>query len=198
MMTNTRRRLLLMKISFVALLVLLAGGCLLPAALTPDSPEPTYTPPEKLYLRRPTLTAYETTVLGGSTALPDFQQNPTLTPPTAAPPAGGLPDLVVYYYVVSYQACPWDGPGTILLNIQNRGSADAEPFNVTINSQPARVAGIPAGEALDAQVPFEAGPVSMIRAEIDPEGLIAESDRDNNTFYILFTPPPPCHTAPAS
>lgn len=167
---TTRRRLLSIIMTSAVLFVLLAAGCLLPAALAPDGPSPTYTPPEKLYQRRPTLTAYKTT----------------------APRPADLADLVAKYHVVSYHACPWNEPGTISLKIHNRGDTDAGPFNVLINDQLTRIEGIPAGETADALVPFKSGPVSEIWAEIDPEGMVAETDKDNNTFYILFTPPPPC------
>jgi hypothetical protein len=186
---NTRRRFPLL---VAALLATLAGDCLLPAAFAPDGPRPTYTPYGKLFLRRPTITPSKTITPGRPTAPSDAQHNATRTPLAAAPSTAELADLVVYYHVVAYHACPWDGPGMISLNIQNRGRADAGPFNVTINDQPARVEGIPAGEADNAVIPFEAGPVGMIRAVIDPDEAIAESDRDNNEFYILFTPPPPC------
>ena len=188
---NTRRRLPLLIAVLVALAVL-AAGCLLPAANAPDGPNPTFTPYGKLYLRQPTFTPYKTAVPGRPTEPLNAHGSPEITPLNPAPSTAELADLVVNYHVVAYNACPWDGPGTISLNIQNRGGADAGPFNVTINDQPARVEGIPAGGAVNAEIPFEAGPVGMIRAEIDPKGMVAESDRDNNEFYILFTPPPPC------
>lgn len=109
-------------------------------------------------------------------------------------PAGALPDLLIRYYRVDYDDCPWGGPGTITAHLKNNGLADAGPFEVEINGAIANVAGLPAGQEGDAITQFPAGPIGGVNITADPTNQIAESDETNNSYNIVFTPPPPCIT----
>ena len=71
----------------------------------------------------------------GETAVP----TPTSIPPTETPTipatlATQLPDLEIGSYTVTYEDCPWGGPGTVAVSIDNFGVGDAGPFEVTINN----------------------------------------------------------------
>ncbi|MCA9992261.1 MAG: hypothetical protein KDE29_14830 [Anaerolineales bacterium] len=118
----------------------------------------------------------------------------------ATPIPGGTPDLTIAYYVVNYTGdCPWGGPGEITIVVNNVGNGPAGAFDVTINGSVARVPGIPAGGTANATVTFDSGPVGSINALADSGNEVAESNENNNSYMIVFTPPPPCDTpAPES
>lgn len=123
---------------------------------------------------------------------------PEQTPsPSVQPPDGAmLPDLVAGYYRVEYDDCPWGGPGTITIHIDNQGNAGASPFNVLIeDTETVLISGLAAGEQTDAGIKFDSGPVGYVAFAVDPENQVAESDETNNDYKIIFTPPPPCTTA---
>jgi hypothetical protein len=105
-----------------------------------------------------------------------------------------LPDLVFEYYSVRYnpEFCPWGGPGKITANIKNIGLSDAGSFVVTINQKLALIEGISAGSDVDATIEFTDGPVGSVEVEIDSTNQISEIDEENNSFMIVFTPPPQC------
>jgi subtilase family serine protease len=115
---------------------------------------------------------------------------------TGTPGSGNLPDLAFAYYVVTYTGeCPWGGPGEVTMVVDNLGTADAGPFDVVINGETTRVTeGIPAGGQAEATITFKSGPVGGVDAEADPANEVMESNETNNTYMILFTPPPPCAT----
>jgi hypothetical protein len=125
---------------------------------------------------------------------PSVAVTPSLEGLSLTPSEGSLADLAYYYYSIEYDACPWDGPGSITVRVNNIGTGDAGPFDVTINGQKAHVYGIPAGESADAVVRFDSGPIGGVEIEIDPGNQVMESDKENNRFFIVFTPPPPCLT----
>jgi hypothetical protein len=134
---------------------------------------------------RPTI---DETITPSKTVTP-FSQNVSQTPDE-----GNLPDLAYYYYSILYDDCPWGGPGSITVRVNNLGSADAGGFDVVINGLITHVDGIPAGESADAVVHFDSGPIGHVEIQIDPHNLIPENDKENNLFAIVFTPPPPCLT----
>lgn len=109
-------------------------------------------------------------------------------------PAGALPDLLVLYYGVNYDDCPWGGSGSISARIKNNGLADSPPFEVEINDSLTTVNGLPAGQQSSAIVQFPAGPIGGVDITIDPANQVSESDENNNNYNIVFTPPPPCTT----
>ncbi len=124
---------------------------------------------------------------------------PTFIPPTEtstipATLATQLPDLEISGYGVVYDDCPWGGPGSVSVNLDNFGVGDAGPFAVTINDGTTNVAGLDSLEETTASVRFESGPVGSINAEVDSAQQIPEVDETNNTYTIMFTPPPPCAT----
>jgi hypothetical protein len=114
--------------------------------------------------------------------------------PASTPDASERPDLAFLWYTVSYDDCPWGGPGSITAHIQNAGGGEAGAFHVIINQQETQVSGIPAGGEADARVRFAAGPMGRVSVELDTLNEVAESDETNNSFQIVFTPPPPCAT----
>jgi hypothetical protein len=128
------------------------------------------------------------------TRTPSAAITPSLEEFTLTPSEGPLPDLAYFYYSIVYDACPWGGPGSITVRVNNSGAGDAGSFDVTINGQKAHVNGIPAGGNADALVRFDSGPIGSVEIEIDPGNQVMESDKENNLFFIVFTPPPPCLT----
>jgi hypothetical protein len=124
---------------------------------------------------------------------------PTSVPPTETPTipptlATQLPDLEIGSYRVTYDDCPWGGPGTVAVSIDNFGVGDAGPFEVTINNDTTNLDGLGSLEEVEAAVSFESGPVGQINAEVDSAQQVVEVDETNNTYMIVFTPPPPCAT----
>ncbi|MEZ4594131.1 MAG: CARDB domain-containing protein [Chloroflexota bacterium] len=119
---------------------------------------------------------------------------PTPAPPTETPTAAPLPDLTIGYYTVNYDDCPWGGPGTMSVNVANVGAGDAGAFEVTINNGTTNVDGLGSLGETTASVPFAAGPVGGINAEVDSSQQVVEVDETNNSYNIVFTPPPPCAT----
>ena len=124
-----------------------------------------------------------------STSIP-ATETPTI-PPTLATQ---LPDLEISGYGVVYDDCPWGGPGTVSVNLDNFGVGDAGPFEVTINNGSAHVGGLGSLEETTASVTFQSGPIGGITAEVDSAQQVVEVDETNNTYTIMFTPPPPCAT----
>ncbi|MAT95524.1 MAG: hypothetical protein CL608_00030 [Anaerolineaceae bacterium] len=124
-----------------------------------------------------------------STPIP-ATETPTI-PPTLATQ---LPDLEIGGYRVTYDDCPWGGPGTVAVSIDNFGVGDAGPFEVTINNGTTNLDGLGALGEAEAAVSFESGPVGSINAEVDSAQQVVETDETNNTYMIMFTPPPPCAT----
>ncbi len=124
---------------------------------------------------------------------------PTTIPPTETPDipptlATQLPDLEIGSYRVTYDDCPWGGPGTVAVSIDNFGVGDAGPFEVTVNEQTTNLEGLGSLGEAEAAVSFAEGPVGSINAEVDSAQQVAEVDETNNTYMIVFTPPPPCAT----
>lgn len=117
-------------------------------------------------------------------------ETPTI-PPTLATQ---LPDLEISGYGVVYDDCPWGGPGSVSVNLDNFGVGDAGPFEVTINQGTTNVDGLGSLEETTASVRFESGPIGSINAEVDSAQQVPEVDETNNTYTIMFTPPPPCAT----
>lgn len=132
---------------------------------------------------------------GTAVATPTSTTSPaTETPTIPATLATQLPDLEISGYGVVYDDCPWGGPGSVSVNLDNFGVGDAGPFEVTINEGTTNVAGLGSLEETTASVRFESGPVGSINAEVDSAQQIPEVDETNNTYTIMFTPPPPCAT----
>ena len=124
---------------------------------------------------------------------------PTLIPASPTPTipatlATQLPDLEISGYRVTYDDCPWGGPGTIAVSIDNFGVGPAGPFEVTINNDTTNLAGLGPLEEVEAAVSFASGPVGGINAEVDSAQQVVEVDENNNSYTIVFTPPPPCAT----
>jgi hypothetical protein len=115
-----------------------------------------------------------------------------IPPPTPSPT--GRPDLLIAYHWIIYKpgTCPWGGPGEISVRVKNVGSGDAGSFFVTINGQTTSLANLPAHSEAFATVQFSSGPVAYVEAEVDPTHAVDEDDETNNTFSIIFTPPPAC------
>jgi hypothetical protein len=124
---------------------------------------------------------------------------PTLIPATETPTipatlATQLPDLEIGGYTVTYDDCPWGGPGTVAVSVDNFGVGDAGPFEVTINNSTTTLDGLGSLGEAEAAVTFNEGPVGSINAEVDSAQQVAEVDETNNSYMIVFTPPPPCAT----
>lgn len=131
----------------------------------------------------------------GGTAVPTPTPIPaTETPTIPATLATQLPDLEIGSYRVTYDDCPWGGPGTVAVSIDNFGVGDAGPFEVTINNGTTNLDGLGSLGEAEAAVSFESGPVGQINAEVDSAQQVVEVDETNNTYMIVFTPPPPCAT----
>jgi len=118
----------------------------------------------------------------------------TETPTIPATLATQLPDLEIGGYRVTYDDCPWGGPGTVAVSVDNYGVGAAGPFEVTINNGSTNLDGLGSLEEAEAAVSFEAGPIGGINAEVDSAQQVVEVDETNNTYSIMFTPPPPCAT----
>ena len=118
----------------------------------------------------------------------------TATPTIPATLATQLPDLEIGSFNVTYDDCPWDGPGTVAVSVDNFGVGNAGPFEVTINNQMTNIDGLGSLGEVEAAVSFESGPVAQINAEVDSAQQVVESDESNNSYMIVFTPPPPCET----
>ena len=107
----------------------------------------------------------------------------------------GLPDLVIEHYTVTYDDCPWDGPGQVAVRVKNTGIGDAGQFATEINGdESAVITQLATGAETEAVVSFTSGPVGGVNAEADVKQEVAESNEDNNSYQIIFTPPPPCTT----
>lgn len=124
---------------------------------------------------------------------------PTLIPPTEPPTipptlATQLPDLEIGGYTVTYDDCPWGGPGTVAVSVDNFGVGDAGPFEVTINNSTTNLDGLGSLGEAETAVTFDEGPVGSINAEVDSAQQVVEVDETNNSYTIVFTPPPPCAT----
>lgn len=131
----------------------------------------------------------------GGTAVPTATPIPATETPTIPPTlATQLPDLEIGGYRVTYDDCPWGGPGTVAVSIDNFGVGDAGPFEVTINNDTTNLDGLGSLGEAEAAVSFESGPVGGINAEVDSAQQVVEVDETNNTYMIVFTPPPPCAT----
>ncbi len=129
------------------------------------------------------------------TAIPTTTPIPATHTPTILPTlATQLPDLEISSYIVSYDDCPWGGSGTVSVSVDNFGVSDAGPFEVTINNQTTNLNGLGSLGEAEAAVSFDAGPVSGVNAEVDSAQQVVESDETNNSYMIVFTPPPPCAT----
>jgi hypothetical protein len=129
---------------------------------------------------------------GGTAVATPVPPTPTATIPATL--ATQLPDLEISGHRVTYDDCPWGGPGTISVSVDNFGVGSAGPFEVTINNQTTYLAGLGSLEEAEAAVSFESGPVGGINAEVDSAQQVVEVDETNNTYMIVFTPPPPCAT----
>ena len=131
----------------------------------------------------------------GETAVPTATPVPATETPTIPPTlATQLPDLEIGSYTVTYDDCPWGGPGTVSVSVDNFGVGEAGPFEVTINNGSTNVDGLGSLEETTASVTFDAGPIGSINAEVDSAQQVVEVDETNNTYTIMFTPPPPCAT----
>ncbi len=131
----------------------------------------------------------------GGTAVPTATPIPATLTPTILPTlATQLPDLEIGSYSVTYDDCPWGGPGTVSVSIDNFGVGDAGPFEVTINNDTTNLDGLGSLGEAEAAVSFESGPVGQISAEVDSAQQVVEVDESNNSYMIVFTPPPPCAT----
>ncbi len=108
--------------------------------------------------------------------------------------SSGKPDLVVGNYQVRYEGCAWDGPSTVRAWVQNLGSGRSEAFEVELQGQQVEMAGLESGEGAYAIVTLPTGPVGSVKISADPRNQIEETVEDNNTYEIMFTPPPPCPT----
>ena len=131
---------------------------------------------------------------GGTAVSTPTPISATLTPTILPTLATQLPDLEIGSYNVTYDDCPWGGPGTVSVSVDNFGVGDAGPFEVTINNGTTNVDGLGSLGEVDTAVSFEAGPVGGVNAEVDSAQQVFESDENNNEFMIVFTPPPPCAT----
>ncbi|VAW41957.1 hypothetical protein MNBD_CHLOROFLEXI01-1383 [hydrothermal vent metagenome] len=118
----------------------------------------------------------------------------TITPTIPATLATQLPDLEIGSYTVTYDDCPWGGSGTVSVSVDNFGVGNAGPFEVSINNGTDQIDGLGSLGEAEAAVSFDAGPIGGIDAEVDSAQQVAESDESNNSYMILFTPPPPCAT----
>ncbi|MCB0037199.1 MAG: PKD domain-containing protein [Anaerolineales bacterium] len=118
--------------------------------------------------------------------------------PTPTGTSAALPDLSFRYHQVIYEDCPWGGPGSVVMRVQNTGSSIEQNFMVAINGDTDELPGLAAAQESDAVVYFESGPVGSIYALADSTGIITESDESNNAYQIIFTPPPPCPTVTVS
>lgn len=116
------------------------------------------------------------------------------TPTIPATLATQLPDLEIGSYTITYDDCPWGGSGTVSVSVDNFGVGDAGPFEVSINNGTDQIDGLGSLGEAEAAVSFESGPVGGIDAEVDSAQQVVESDESNNSYMILFTPPPPCAT----
>ena len=131
----------------------------------------------------------------GGTAVSTPTSIPATETPTIPPTlATQLPDLEIGSYTVTYDDCPWGGPGTVAVSIDNFGVGDAGPFEVTINNDTTSLAGLGSLGEAEAAVSFAEGPVGSINAEVDSAQQVVEVDETNNSYTIVFTPPPPCAT----
>ncbi len=120
---------------------------------------------------------------------------PPTEPPTIPPTlATQLPDLEIGSYTVTYDDCPWGGPGTVSVSVDNFGVGDAGPFEVTINNSTTNVDSLGSLGETTASINFDAGPVAGVNAEADSAQQVVEVDETNNSYSIVFTPPPPCPT----
>lgn len=126
-----------------------------------------------------------------STATPIPPTEPPTIPPTLATQ---LPDLEIGSYTVTYDDCPWGGPGTVSVSVDNFGVGDAGPFEVTINNSSTNLDGLSSLGEAEAAVSFSEGPIGGINAEVDSAQQVVEVDETNNSYSIVFTPPPPCPT----
>jgi hypothetical protein len=108
-----------------------------------------------------------------------------------------LPDLMVEngYYSVRYFGCPWGDPGEVRGWVKNIGEGNAGPFEVEINSGTTTLPGLESGVGVWASVPFASGPVGGVNINVDPNHKLQETNKSNNQYNILFTPPPTCTTA---
>ena len=131
----------------------------------------------------------------GETTAPASTPVPPTAPPTIpATLATQLPDLEIGGYTVTYDDCPWGGPGTVAVSVDNFGVGDAGPFEVTINNSTTSLDGLGSLGEAETAVTFDEGPVGSINAEVDSAQQVAEVDETNNSYMIVFTPPPPCAT----
>jgi hypothetical protein len=105
-----------------------------------------------------------------------------------------LPDLMTDMYDVRYYACPWGGPGEVRGWVKNIGDGNAGPFEVEINSAMTTLPGLQSGIGAWASVPFKSGPVGGVNINVDPNNKVQETDKSNNKYQIIFTPPPHCTT----
>lgn len=128
--------------------------------------------------------------------VPVVEHDSTATPtPTITGTPDSLPDLSLQYHVVTYEECPWGGPGSIAMHVRNDGGGFSQNFSVEINGQTDELSGLAAAGEVDAVVHFAAGPVGSINAQADSLNQVTESNESNNGYQIIFTPPPPCPTA---
>jgi hypothetical protein len=106
-----------------------------------------------------------------------------------------LPDLMADEYDVRYFGCPWGDPGEVRGWVKNIGDGNAGPFEIEINSGTTTLPGLESGVGAWASVPFSSGPVGGVNINVDPNHKLQETDKSNNQYDILFTPPPTCTTA---
>ena len=131
----------------------------------------------------------------GGTAVPTPTSIPATETPDIPPTlATQLPDLEIGGYSVTYDDCPWGGSGSVAVSIDNFGVGDAGPFAVTINNDTTNLDGLGSLGETTASVDFASGPVGGVNAEVDSAQQVEEVDETNNTYTIVFTPPPPCET----
>jgi hypothetical protein len=130
-----------------------------------------------------------------ATQVPIGTAHVTPAPNSQTPNTPGLPDLVPNGYSVLYDNCPWGGPGTIKVYVNNVGETDAGPFKILVeDTDTVNINGLAAGQQAEASITFNSGPVGFVVFVVDVENQVTESNEANNDYKIIFTPPPPCST----
>lgn len=129
--------------------------------------------------------------------------DPNVPPVIITPlPGGPLPDLVLTSVRIELEtgnSCAYASNQLgIRVDIQNAGAAPAGPFVVQINDQQTLIdTGLGSGQLVSRWLPgYSTGANRVI---IDPNNVIQESNRDNNSFNAPLpvpTLPPPCTPPP--
>jgi hypothetical protein len=78
--------------------------------------------------------------------------------------------------------------------VKNIGDGNSGSFDVKINGGMTTLPALRSGIGAWASVPFDSGPVGGVEINVDPDNKIQETDKSNNQYQIIFTPPPHCTT----